>query len=774
MRIKILPFLIFLFCFQFSSAQYFIKGKITDLDNNYLLNATVVLYSGDTIYGACISNNQGNFNFINIDSGKYTLQISYLGYSNYDTSFVCKSDLNFESIKLKAKNNQLDEVAVIGKTATKVSVDKIQYKIKPYEKRNAPTALYVLKNVPELTVNTIDRTLKVNGSEKTLLLIDNIRRDFKYLQSISPETIESVEIITNPSAKYLSRDITSIINIQTSKKAIGYTGLVGTSTTPDIFTDNWTEYKFRINNKKISFFTNGSFSLLDEDKHNSKYYTKTINDFGSNLKIKETNSYNFNMVSYNIGGGCEIDIDKSNFVILDFRLKGWDASRDAVYLGKFYQNDIFQNLFTDTINNKNDELSQKYSAYYQNKGEAGLLAMELNFNKFNNSTDNYFYETSKQDSFINIFFYESKKNSIDYQIDYTIQTNNLNFEAGVRCYYQNVNQNIKYDNLSDSIEQMIFNEFRVYPYANIKNSVGKHFSYMLGVGCEINKYLIETEQTNNNLFSKILPTAGIYYNINKKNTIKFNYSTRLYRPKVVFLNPTVRYIDSLTISYGNPELTPYYKHKFKLKYTISKNKIYVTTSINYDYQPEYINRVGFTNAHGIYETSFENISVYNCITPSLYLKYSLLKTLQLTADLNYYFMQFKDDINDFDYRLQSLGFSLSSTYEINNFSFYLSYLYQPKVLSGEAVAKSANDSWFTASYNLNDKWFFGFNVRYFEVWKETSSINKQDYIRNFQHTTRDRYFRILLDVSYSFDNKLKTKRKRKRIKNTDSGNNMEL
>jgi hypothetical protein len=774
MKIKILLLLIIIHCFNISQAQYTIKGTITDSKKMSLLSATIVMYLGDSIYGACISDMQGNFNFINVQEGKYSIVVSYLGYLNYDTSFVCKSNLDLGNLLLKVKENHIDEVSIIGETTTKVSVDKIRYKIKSYEKRNAPNALSVLKNVPELTVNTIDKKLIVNGSESSLLLVNNIRRDFQYLQNISPSSIESVEIITNPSTRYLSRDISSIINIQTSEKTIGYSGLVGTSVTPDIITDSWTEYNFRVNNKKISFFTNGYISTLNEDQHIKKYNTKTINDFGSNLKKKETTDYSFYKASYSIIGGCEIDINKSNYLIFDLRLKGWDATRDEVYLGNFYQDNLFQNTFVDSINNKNNELSQKYSAYYQNKGEIGLLAIEFNYNKFKNNTDNYFYETSENDNFLNNLSYLSNKNSIDFQVDYSLQLGDLNLGTGFRCYYQDVNQSILYDNLTDSIEQLTFKELRGYPYFNMKSDIGKNLTYMLGVGYEINNYQIETEKTYKNTFSQILPTAGIHYNINKKNNIKFNYSTRLYRPPVLYLNPSVRYVDSLTISYGNPELTPYYRHRFSLKYTLNKNKIYLSPAIKYDYQPKFINKVGFTNSKGIYETSYDNISVYNCLTPSIYLRYSILKTLQLKASFDYYIMQFKDKTNEIDSRLQSLGFSVSSTYEVNSFSFYLSYQYQPEFLSGEAVVKSANDSWFSFSYNLKDKWFLGFDIRYFELWSETSVIDKKDFFDEYQHTVYDRHFRVLLNVSYNFSNKLKSQNKRKRIKNTDSGDNMDL
>ena len=77
------------------------------------------------LYGASISDNQGKFTFINVGNNKYTLQISYLGYSNYDTSFVCKSNLNLGNIILKTKNSQLEEVSVFGKTTTKVSVNNV-------------------------------------------------------------------------------------------------------------------------------------------------------------------------------------------------------------------------------------------------------------------------------------------------------------------------------------------------------------------------------------------------------------------------------------------------------------------------------------------------------------------------------------------------------------------------------------------------------------------------------------------------------------------------
>lgn len=751
--------------------QYVVSGKIESPDKESVPFATIVLYEDDSIKAATISDTTGGFILKKINRGKYSLNISHIGYKDYDTNIVCNSDVNFNAISLKTKENYLDHISVYGSVNAKVYVDRLVYPISQMDKKNSADAFQVLKNIPELNVNALDKTLSIEGAENILILVNNIKRDFQFMQNINPKIIESVEIITNPSTKYLSHDISGIINIITADRVVGYFGKIGTSTTVDLRTNSWDDVSFSLDKKKISFYVSGMFSYLNEYKHKSQEEINTINEFYTTKIEKETNAYSFNKNSYKINGGIEFNANKDNLILLDFMIREWEGISKKNYKGKVYQNNIFSNDFVDSLISDNSELYERYSIYYQNS-QKGLFAIEMNYNQIRDLSDSYFSSSSPKDIFLNHFNYLSNKSSIDIQADYSIGFDKFNIGVGTRGYFQKVSQNTDYLLPSGLTEIFQFKEQRYYPYFNLNGKLKSNVTYNIGFGFEVNQFNIQNKQNTYKKF-KTLPKAGVQYKINETNSIKLNYLTRLYRPSPVQLNPIKRQTDSTAILNGNPDLKPFYSHRLRLIYTLNRKNIYISPTIDYNFQPNFISQVGYTNSYGVYEKTYQNISFYNKLEASISLKYSIIKNLQFKSNLSYYNMNFIDP-KRVNFQLQSFGIRATATYNVERFMFYLSYYYKPKILHAERVINGANDSWFSASYNINDEWFLGFSLRYFDIWNETVKIVKNDYYYELLHSCDDRFLRLFINVSYTFKNEFAKKKKSKRISNMDSGIEMDL
>lgn len=772
-----LLFLLFL-CNKIFS-QNTLSGSVTDSTFFPLSYATVALYINDTLINGSITNETGFFKLENIKSGKYILKINYIGYALYKNETEITQNLNLGNIMLTMDSKLIEEINIIGKkTNTKTEADRLVYEVSASEIKNAVNVYQVLINVPELQVNPLQKTASVIGAENTLLLINGVKRDEGALLGIDPKNIQKVEVISNPSARYLSSDVTGVINIITKEKASGYVGGISEMITPNLKTNGWTDFNFSYNKKKISFYSFGFLSFLNENKSQDNLITKThINE---DIFQKETKSiYNqFKMSSGDITGGCEINFNEKNHMLVDARLGGFLSNGSTGSDGIYSENSVFQHNYQIVKQTSGDEIRQKYSIYYQYKPDdkGTLLAIEGNYNVF---IDNYllsYTDESINSLYVNNMQSRSLKNSFDLQADYSRSFGNLKGEGGYRIYFQDVEQNLDYKSQNNISNFLFFKELKNYFYLNFNGKISENLTYQTGIGGEFTNTVINSDVTDtiNNNYFKALPALGFMYKINKKNSLKLNYLSSLSRPSISNLNPTVRYVDSLKVISGNPYLEPYYTNRLNLKYTLSLKKLYISPSITYSYIPNNIVSFGQTDNSGIYRASFKNIANYNYFQTTFDFNYTILTDLKLNANVFYRFVEYNDSYNSIQNEKGSVGYSVSTNFNYKDLTFYFAYNRKPEYLSGNTIGRSADDSWLSVSWSINDNWNIGANARYLLLWKSMYNINDKNYYEYYESFKNDRHFQILIEISYTFEKGNKFDKKRKKISNTDSSEGLEL
>lgn len=779
LRSKISILIIIIFFSIKTYSQYTLSGIVKDTANMPLNYATVILFNGDSLISGCITDYKGMFKLKNIDKGKYLFEINYTGYTSFNKKLDINKDIHFETIVLKEKSQIIDDINITGqKTQTKTEVDRLVYVVGSSDKKNAKDTYQVLTKIPELEVNTIDKSVSIIGSDNTLILINNVKRDNDFLQSINPKNVKKVEVISNPSAKYLSRDVTGVINIITKEKTTGYKGEISEMITPNLNTNGWTNYNFTYSKNKINFYAFGFLSFLNEKKINYNIINKIYIDEEEIKKETRSNYGSFCMPSSAITSGCEINFNEKNFMFIDARLEGYSAVTKSNYDGIYSVNNVFQHNFQIDKQNKSNQNSRKYSIYYQNKpGNKGkLFAIEGNYNIFVNNYTLLYKEESPVDLYENNMKSKSLKKSYDLQADYSQNFGDIKGEGGYRIYYQDVIQKLTTETKNDSLDKINYKELKNYLYLNFNGKILEKLSFQTGIGAEFTNTNINNNETDtvNNNYLKLLPVIGLQYKINKKHSLKFNYLSSLNRPSISSLNPAERYSDTLKVSSGNPYLEPYYSHRFNLKYTYSHNKLYLSPSITYTYIPDYIVKIGQTDNNSIYHLTYQNLAKYDYLKMSLYMKLKLLKEWNIKSNIFSRYSKFNDVSNEINTYLWSYGWYVATDIKYKNLSFYLSYYRKPEFLSGKKKGRSADDSWFSAYYEINDNWNVGFDIRYFLLWKENYTIDDQYYYESYEHWNNNRYFQFLIDITYSFETGKKIDKKRKKIHNTDSSEGLDL
>ena len=215
-----------LFFINFTTAENgSIKGTVKDSQNSEAIEyASVALINPESgkVLSGVLTNKTGSFSIPNLKSGTYTIKIYFIGYEELLLENVIlkdKQNLQLGSVKLKITSTALDEVVVANKKVNSTNkIDKQQYKASQFETAKGGTAIDVIKNLPSVTVN-VEGAISVRGSNGFMVLVNGkpvLTDAATILSQIPANTIQNIELITAPTAKYDPDGKGGIINIVTT------------------------------------------------------------------------------------------------------------------------------------------------------------------------------------------------------------------------------------------------------------------------------------------------------------------------------------------------------------------------------------------------------------------------------------------------------------------------------------------------------------------------------------------------------------------------------
>ena len=312
-----------------------IKGVLTETnDTTHIGFANVVLYrqNDSTIVTWTISREDGSFELTKIPSGTYKVVSTSLGYEKNTMNNIIINKpgmtINLGKIKLLSATATLGEIMVVGERKTVDSkIDRKVINVSRDINSTGGTAIDLLKNVPNLTVNT-DGSVSLRGSSDISILIDGrpTSIDATKLDQISSSEIESIEILTNPTAKYNPEGKSGIINLKLKqKKAEGFNGnAMITAGTGDKY-NTALSLNYNFGNLNLFASYNGIFrkteseryllreSYISDSAHFVQQNSATTLDsrsnkftLGSNINLNSKNSLT---LSYSYNPSARVDND---------------------------------------------------------------------------------------------------------------------------------------------------------------------------------------------------------------------------------------------------------------------------------------------------------------------------------------------------------------------------------------------------------------------------------------------------------------------------------
>jgi len=576
-----------------------ITGKVTDAVTKQPVDfATISVFKqGSTSpFNGGSTDPKGNFKIDNITPGDYMLTVDFIGYKQFKIAHVVvlstSKNVSVGEILLAPIQNQLKEVSVTASAPTVANkIDKLVYSPANDLTSQGGVALDVLQKVPMVSVD-INGNVELMGNTNIQFLINGKPSTIfgasitDALQAIPASQIKSIEVITNPGAKYDAAGTGGIINIVLKDNNIqGINGSVNLTAGTRLENGN-----FNLNAKKgkigvgVFFSGNESLTSATPSSGNRTSYSNT-RDTVTNLG--QNGISNFKRSGYRSGFNINWDITPKDALTASVNFNHFGNNSNG-YVNN-YQTTYANGLAIDTnsINHSTSKFSDNstdWSLFYKKTFKNKDQELDVLYNQsIGHNTNDY---TQEQD-YTNVTFPSSGSigsnpgtdKETDIQIDYTQPvTEGFTIETGAKATIENINNSVNTQTLDNGV--YVPNPFQTYSFTYGRKIYAYYLSttfslfknFIDGKAGLRDEYTVSTSDFPNTIipsYNILAPSFVLSHKIDKTQTIKFSYSYRLERPDYNSLNPFYNISDPHNISTGNPDLKPEYGHNFELGYNKS-------------------------------------------------------------------------------------------------------------------------------------------------------------------------------------------------------------
>ena len=634
---RILATLLFSISFLFLSAQPEVQrpqqtdhttgtvmGTVVDANNMPLQYASVnvkrVSDSSTAQYG--LTDEVGKFLLEGIPFGQYFVEIQYVGYhkSTSPAFEISKQNAVYRIPKYKMTDKLTELNAVViraQKDALQTNLDKTVYNVESNINASGASAVEVLEEIPSVQVD-IEGNVSLRGSENVTILVDG-RPTNLTLDQIPADMIESVEVITNPSARLEPDGMAGLLNvILKKKKESGFNAMVqGGGSMSFVHLDRHIPFisgynagaSFNYRYNKINIFFNYGYrghsrrnggTLWRDSWHDADSSHLEQANIGEhrggfhNANLSFDYFINkYNTITFGISGNLGNMRNESTLNSLTYNFM------DDLYDTTYHYNRLGQSRRSF----KGIEASVNYKKTFLTPGRE--LTADLFFTQRGGSAIDSFL----QHSFLDVPDYFQKTNTVDQnrnataQIDFVTPVGNGGrIETGYKFSYREVGQDYSlFDGVSSATATEVLdqrNDFTYYEFLNAayfiySNTFWKKLSVQAGLRGEIANTISDLRSADTayhfNYYS-LFPTLHIKYDITPNHTLQLSYSRRVSRPRIHQLNPFVNYSDRENLSQGNPYLKPEIANSTELGYMFTKNATSLTLTAFYRLRTNMITR----------------------------------------------------------------------------------------------------------------------------------------------------------------------------------------
>jgi len=599
-----------------------------------------------------LTNENGEFKQEVKGKGRFDIVFSSIGKEDLKQTVTLgqENPLDMGTLYIKENATMLKGVEIVAqKPLVKMDVDKMTYNVAEDEDSKSNTVLDMLRKVPMVTVDGQDN-ITVNGSSSFKVYVDGMpnvmfsSNPSMVFKSMPATAVKSIEVLTNPGAKYDAEGAAGVLNIIMNKQdgqgvqsINGFNGTVRASA----------------GNKQLggSVFINGQQGKLSYSANvmtsyntpgNTTTETEQLQDNGNSQLMTSDNDLKtpFTMGSLTLG----YQIDSMSVLNLTAQVNSMTMKTNGTSMTTINNGGQGTGFsYGSTTDMKNSRTSFNGSLDYQrffNKDHTQSLALtyQLNYSPAKTEMTNIFNTQSTLMDLTNRYS-ESKNNTTNhtFQADYTMplgtgQTLSLGAKlqlhdatADSKYYLKDV-----YDPSSSSDYEYKNSILAGYgEYAGNFNKVGvkaglryehtwQNVEYHLGNGEDFKKN-----------YGSLVPTASLQYTLSQGSNLGLTYNMRISRPGISYLNPYVDKTNPIAISYGNPELGVEKNHNLSLVYNLFTPKLMVNLNLHHNFVDNAISQYSFYDAENLLNTTYGNIVKRHQTGLNGYVNYLLTKDTRI-------------------------------------------------------------------------------------------------------------------------------------------------
>lgn len=648
---KLLTTLLFLSPFQHTMAQSekgTINGQVIDSNLGEPLayvNVIIKTISGKFISGE-YTNEEGYFEIENINENTFIISVQYIGYTTLEKKVVINKDAKITDLgilNLEQNNTTLDEITIIAETSS--IQQKADRKVITIGKDLATsgTASELMVGIPSVNVDVQTGDISLRGNSNVQIMVDGKLSNIptaQLLKQIPSTAIKSIELITNPSAKYNPEGMSGLINIVLYKNTmLGFNSSISTGISHEKST--------KTNNSLINNYRNGKINIFANYSNN---ISKNINNGivqrpanNSEQLFEFTDKSKNNLVKF----GLDYYIN-NNQIISVFTNQNKSVLENSGVTNAIYTNNALFNQTQLWTNNGDDSTSQYNLDYKINFNDDGHnLELEIDHNNYSGSSvANFLFPVGATTDYID--FNKTNRKRTTLNIDYANSVSeNSKLELGLQAnifksliVYESTGFSFNSAGVNAATPNINFDYIRdIYSiYGNYNTNINK-WSYQLGLRVENVDVIATAVQTNatntnskntfTNSYFELYPSAYITYKFSEKSAFQLNYSRRVDRPGIGQINPIKEWSTPLVSSYGNSNLIPQFTNSLEFNYTRSLENGSVTFGTFFRGISDEINRALFIDRSDVNSgrlifthDNFDNSSAYGVELSSSYKPYN--------------------------------------------------------------------------------------------------------------------------------------------------------
>lgn len=816
---RFIIFFLLCLCAYTGWAQGIVKGKILDRQKSEPLgfvNIKVTEQGSDKFVGGGITDAGGNFNVSGLKDGKYTLSLTFMGYKDVTRQFEitpAKREVQFKLLYMAEDAKQLNEVTVTGQRATmKLEVDRKSFDVGQLISNAGQSASDVLDNVPSIEVDN-DGNVSLRGNSSVEVWINGKASGLtsdnraQILQQLPAESIERIEVIDNPSAKFSAEGSAGIINIVLKKdRKAGYYGSVQAG--GDTRGGANTSFNVNYNSRLIDTYLNMGYRHRANTGHMESQQTSNAYNQTYDSDSKQRGNNFFTRAGVTLHATTKDDFSLSGMLMHG----GGNSHSYTPYIYTAVANDL-NNYQLDRLNRSRTGMDMRYGEfnYRHSFNDKHFIDFTADLSSWKMNGDNWYQDSTVVVGIDDVTYsYQYRPQYInnhrkELKLEYENQvTKNFKIEAGYNGNFSRENtpqesymDNTSFDGTNASEDKLFFNRF-IYKqdlhafYTTLSYKFGA-LSLMGGLRGEYWRVNTESytweqehdaslrEQPFKKDYFQLFPSVFMSWQMTETQQLQLNYTRRLRRPWGGQLNSFRDTRDATTVSFGNPYLTPEFSNSFSLNYLKQWNDHSLLVSAYYRPTTDVIQRISYKNKEdGLFYQTSMNVAKSVSTGLEMTVKNKLWRILDLTTSANAYYYR----LNGFSYDIDGQTVTGNSDHNFTWNARMTASLMLPYDISIQTTGRYTARQVITQGYRkANYSIDFGARKNFFNKLF-TLSVNCRDLLdsRRFETFTSGPNFtrhqinrrggrRVSMTLTWNFGN---MKQKKRPNKSHNSENDMPM